>query len=166
MTRADYEKIENMKPRHAAALALVGWYLLAPTCCIAEPFVADRCGQHVNVRQILDIAMATARGYGYKTDAMFMEFEGPMHWHTFMNSNSRAADLHPSQIKQWKNELVDRCLWSIYFGCEPGHPTSDGGFEGCIDYPPELWLLIDSGSGKTLHTFRYTGTSARPRIDQ
>lgn len=163
-----------MKLRHAAALVLVGWCLLAPAWCVAEPFaagvaepfVADRCGQQVNVRQILDIAVSTARGYGYKTATMFTQFEGPMHWQTLANSKSEAAELHSSQIKQWKNELAGRCLWSIYFGCEPAHQTSDGGFEGCIDYPRELWLLIDSGSGKILHSFRYTGTDALPRIDQ
>ena len=137
-----------------------------PTWCHAEPFVAERCGQQVNVRQIMDIAMSTARGSGLKTDAMFMEFQGPMHWQTLINSKSVAVDLHPSQVQQWKHELADRCLWSIYFGCEPAHETNHRGFEGCIDYPPELWLLIDSESGKTLHSFRYTGTSARPRIDQ
>jgi hypothetical protein len=129
-----------MKLHHVAALALVGWYLLVPRWCVAEPYVFDRCNQQVNVRQILEFAMSTAHGYRYKTDEIFMELEGPMHWQTLASSKSEAVTLHP-QIKQWKDELAKRCLWSIYFGCEPAHETSDGRFfEGCLDYPPELWL--------------------------
>jgi hypothetical protein len=156
-----------MNVRHAAALALVGWYLLcSPRFCLANGADEDNCHQGVDVREISDVAMSVARSYGYKTEKMFMEFLGPMHWETLATSKSQAANLHVSQIREWKHELANRCLWSVYFGCEPNHVTIGGSYEGCIDYPPDLWLLIDSETGKILHSFRYTGTDARPRIDE
>jgi hypothetical protein len=108
--------------------------------------------------------MSKARAYGYNPGSMFVELEGPMHWQS-LASSSQAGALHHEILEQWKSDLIDHCLWSFYLGCEPPHATKDGGFEGCLDYPPEFWVLIDSASGKILHSVRQTGHDARQHID-
>jgi len=155
-----------MKLSYPVALALVGVYLIATaTPCLADHAIYGDCPGRTEAQEVVALGVSMARGYGYETETMFMELEGPMQWETLI-AKSYTAEIHPSQIKKWKDALAGRCLWSIYFGCEPAHRTSDGGFSGCIDYPPELWLLIDSESGKVLHSLRYTGTDARARIDE
>jgi hypothetical protein len=142
--RSKLHRDRNSGLRAIAAFTFIGAFLIRAASGAADPFVTDSCAQQVSARQVLESATSEARRFGYAINTMFMEFEGPM---------------------QWKKQLAGRCLWIVYFGCEPPH-ASDQGYEGCIDYLPELWLLFDSGSGKILHSARYTGRDARLRIDK
>ncbi len=154
-----------MNLRHSVAFALaVCCPLILPTWCVAGQALADSCSRQVSAQQALDAGMSKARAYGYNPGAMFVELKGPMHWQS-LASSSQAGALHHEILEQWKSDLIDHCLWSFFLGCEPAHTTKDGGFEGCLDYPPELWVLIDSASGKILHSVRRTGYDARQHID-
>jgi hypothetical protein len=145
----------------AVALAVFGLCLFAAQAWCGT----DICTQKISAPKIINTGISNARRDGYDTDAMYLELKGPMHWQSL-----KTADLEPfkvdrhllSMVEKWKGDLIDRCVWSVYFGCEPDHETRDGGFEGCIDYPRQIWMLIDSENGAVLHTCRQRRQSDRP----
>ena len=155
------------KPRRLSEIAIAACLLMtAAPCRGGDPFVADACSRAIDAEQILETATSEARSYGYETKTMFAEIDGPMHWETMDTLRRNSAVPIPSEVEHWKKELAGRCIWFIFFGCEPGHTTRDGGFEGCLDYPLTLWILVDGTSGKILHTARYTGKEGRIRLDE
>jgi hypothetical protein len=123
------------------------------------------CPHKLSAQKALEAGTAAAQKYGYKTETMYMEFEGPTTWEVLTLADP--AKLHPKAVQAWKNELAYRCFWSLYFSdCEPIHVARGGGFWGCLDYPPDIWLLLDGETGKVLHTVRQTGKESGDRIDR
>jgi|GEM_PF-5070494 len=115
--------------------------------------------------RILDTGVSTARARGYTEDE-FMELLGPMHWDTLAKSKYAPSAVLATLAERGKSQAQDRCVWLMYLGCEPPHRTEAGGFIGCLDYPPQIWILIDSETGGVVYTVRYTGQDARFRIDE
>jgi hypothetical protein len=153
----------KMKNPYILALALVCGILTAANSSADS---SERtCPYGESAQNILALANSTADHLEYDRDKMFLELQGPMRWETLAASHSDAVRLHPEVLAQWKDELADQCLWSVYFGCEPPHRDSIGGFGGCIDYPPDVWLLIDNETGRIIHTVRQTGNEWGYRID-
>ena len=154
-----------MNLRYAVAFAVVGIYLASsvPHCLGGT---LDLCGQGVDAQQALAVGIATARSYGYEASVMFGEMRGPMSWETLARIDDligiKGNPQFRSAVARWNKDLSGRCLWSFYLGCEPAHATSQGGFAGCIDYPPQIWMLIDSKDGKVLRTCRQLRQSDRP----
>ena len=152
--------------RILAVLALLAIGNLAASVeCIAQDD-SFKCPHKLSAEKALKLGTAAARKYGYKTDTMYMQFEGPTTWEVLTRSDSLPAELHPKAVQKLKEELAYRCLWSVYFSvCEPAHHTKDAGFVGCLDYPAEIWLLLDGETGKVLHFVRQTGQAWGDRID-
>jgi hypothetical protein len=144
------------------ACTLILWVVLLGA---GVPLASDRCPQGPSAMRILDTGVSTALARGYAEDE-FMELLGPMHWGTLAQSKFVPSAVLGTLVERGKSQAQDRCVWLVYLGCEPPHHTEAGGFTGCLDRPPQIWILIDSETGGVVHTVRYTGRDARMRINE